>query len=409
MPMYAYKAADPNGRLIEDILEAPDAGGVAAHLHEKDCIPIRIRPVEDRRPRLSLKMTLPRLRLPRSVPRRDIMRFTQDLATLLGAGLPVDRALKVIVDSTDNDRFKGIIRELAADVEGGLQLSDALARHPKIFSRLYGNMVRAGETGGALEPVLTRMGAYLEETNDLVDYIRSALIYPAFLVTVGGLSIAILLTYVIPRFSVIFADFEQALPLVTRILLGLSDMLRHYAVLILIGVLVAGIAAWRFLSTPAGRQRWDRLQLRLPVWRQVVQTVETARFARTLGTLIKSGVPIIEALGLTREVSGNTILGATLENLQTRVKNGERLAPCLSENGFFPELAVQMVTVGEETGKLDEMLLRVADSYDKTVRSMTKRLISLLEPALILIMGLVVGFVVIAMLMAIFSINELPF
>jgi len=409
MPVYAYKAADADGRLLEDTLEAPDAGGVAAMLHEKNCIPIRIRPVESRRARPSFGIAPFNLRLSRAVPRRDVTRFTQDLATLLSAGLPVDRALRVIIGATDNKRFRTVIEALAADVASGLQLSDAMTKHPRVFPRLYENMTRAGETGGALAAVLARTGRYLEETDELADYIRSALIYPAFLVTVGGLSIAVLLVYIIPRFAVIFADFGEALPLTTRLLLGFSGLLRHYGVLIVVLSIVAGSALWRYVQTPSGRLRWDRLQLRLPVWRRMVRAVETARFARTLGTLTQAGVPILEALALVREVAGSGVLKQALETVQARVKKGERLSPPLAETAFIPDMAVQMIAVGEETGRLDEMLLKVADSFEKSVRSLTKRLIGLLEPSLILIMGLVVGFVVISMLMAIFSINELPF
>jgi general secretion pathway protein F len=337
------------------------------------------------------------------------MRFTRDLATLFGAGLPIDRALHILIDATENIRFKPIIQSMLEDVQGGSYLSDAMAKHSRIFSQFYTNMVRAGEIGGVLDAVLGRLGDFLEENQDLIDYIRSAMIYPIFLVVVGGISIIILLTFVIPKFAVIFADLGQALPLSTRFLLGFSTLLRDYAwaIVLLIGAL--GYVGQRYLKSPHGRYRMDRLKLRLPVWRPVVQAIETARFTRTLGTLIQNGVPILKALMLVREVISNRVLADAVETIQDRVKEGEPLARPMAEGGYFPQLAVQMVMVGEETGKLDIMLLRIADSYDKRVRSLIKRLINLLEPVMILVMGLVVGFVVISMLMAIFSINELPF
>ena len=270
-------------------------------------------------------------------------------------------------------------------------------------------MVRAGEVGGVLEAVLGRLGVFLEESQDLREYVRSAMIYPIFLVVVGGLSVLILLTFVIPKFAIIFADMGHALPLSTRFLLGFSSFLRDYAWIIALILIAAGFAVSRWLRTPVGRYRIDRLKLRLPVWREIVQAMETARFTRTLGTLIQSGVPILKALMLVRDVIANRVVADAIEAIQDRVKEGESMARPMANSGYFPPLAVQMVTVGEETGKLDLMLLKIADSYDKHLRSLIKRLINLLEPVMILAMGLVVGFVVISMLMAIFSINELPF
>lgn len=409
MAVYSYKAADPQGKIVRGNMDVVDEAAVVAGLHAKNYIPIRIQLAEKASAGISLSRLPERVRWRRTVTSRDLMRFTRDLATLFGAGLPIDRALHILIDATENIRFKPIIQSMLEDVQGGSYLSDAMAKHSRIFSQFYTNMVRAGEIGGVLDAVLARLGDFLEENQDLIDYIRSAMIYPVFLVVVGGISIIILLTFVIPKFAIIFADLGQALPLSTRFLLGFSTLLRDYAwaILLLIGAL--GYAGSRYLRAPHGRYRMDRLKLRLPVWRPVVQAIETARFTRTLGTLIQSGVPILKALMLVREVISNRVLADAVETIQDRVKEGEPLARPMAEGDHFPQLAVQMVMVGEETGKLDIMLLRIADSYDKRVRSLIKRLINLLEPVMILVMGLVVGFVVISMLMAIFSINELPF
>jgi len=409
MAVYAYKAADDQGKTTRGSMEAADEAAVVAGLQAKGYLPIRIQLAEASPPGRALGRLLQGTRWGAPVTGRDLTGFTRDLATLFGAGLPIDRALHILIDATENPRFKPVIQSMLEDVQGGSYLSDAMVKYPRIFSKYYTNMIRAGEVGGVLEAVLGRLSVFLEESQDLRDYVRSAMIYPIFLVVVGGLSVLILLTFVIPKFAVIFADMGHALPLSTRLLLGFSTFLRDYAWAITLILIAAGFALSRWLRTPAGRYRTDRLKLRLPVWRDVVQAMETARFTRTLGTLIQSGVPILKALMLVRDVIANRVMADAVETIQDRVKEGDSMARPMASTGCFPPLAVQMVTVGEETGTLDRMLLKIADSYDKHLRSLIKRLINLMEPVMILVMGLVVGFVVISMLMAIFSINELPF
>jgi len=309
----------------------------------------------------------------------------------------------------EKEKVKEVVGDILKTVQGGGYLSDAMAKHPKIFSKFYVNMVRAGEAGGVLESVLERLGAFLESSQDLKDYIKSALVYPLFLVFVGGASIIILLTFVIPKFSVIFSDMGQAIPFSTRFLLGLSEVLRAYWWVILGGLGAIFFFLRRYLITQAGRLRLDRNKLSLPIAGELVKKIEVARFARTLGTLTKSGVPILQALVLVKDIIGNRVIAKSMEKVYERVKEGDKLSKPLSDSGIFPSLAIQMITVGEETGRLDSMLLRVAENYEKMVKDTVKRFISLLEPAMILAMGLVVGFVVISMLMAIFSMNEMPF
>jgi general secretion pathway protein F len=235
------------------------------------------------------------------------------------------------------------------------------------------------------------------------------MVYPMFLVLVGGLSIIVMLTFVIPKFSIIFADMGQAMPASTQILLAISNGMRDYWWLI-IGIIVAmSVIIRQYIRTPAGRLRTDRLKFRAPVVGRLVKSVEAARFSRTLGTLIRSGVPILQALTLVREIITNQEISASLKIVNDRVKEGDTLSSPLDQAGIFPPLAVQMIAVGEETGRLDDMLLKVADNYDKSVRNMIKRFVNLLEPAMILAMGLMVGFIVISMLMAVFSMNEVPF
>ncbi len=409
MATYSYKAADSNGKIVTGILDADEERKVVSELHTLGLIPIRIAPAKGNGKRLGMNISEQFLSLFQGVSSKDVMVFTQDLATLLEAGLPVDRALSLLIESAENDRFKKVVKDILKTVQGGGYLSDALSKHPRAFTSFYVSMVRAGEAGGVLEAVLTRLGEFLESSQELKDYIKSAMVYPIFLVAVGGLSIIILLTFVIPKFSIIFSDMGQAIPLSTRMLLGLSHLLQSYWWAI---IAVSGMGyffAKKYLNTPAGRLKFDRRKMSFPVLGELIKKIEVGRFARTLGTLTGSGVPILQALTLVKDIMGNKVVSRAMENVYTRVKEGDRLSKPLRDTGIFPPLAIQMITVGEETGRLDRMLIRVAESYEKMVRNNVKRLISLLEPTMILVMGLVVGFVVVSMLMAVFSMNEMPF
>jgi len=409
MPSYSYKAADSTGKILTGVLEADGEKKVVAELQTRGLIPMRITPAKGNGKALGLNLSDQFRSLFQGVSSKDVMVFTQDLATLLEAGLPVDRALSLLIESADKERFKSVVSDILKTVQGGGYLSDALAKHPRAFTSFYVSMVRAGEAGGVLEAVLSRLGEFLESAQELKDYIKSAMVYPIFLVSVGGLSIIVLLTFVIPKFSIIFSDMGQALPLSTQFLLGVSHSLQSYwwAIILLLG---AGyFFLKKYLKTPAGRLKFDQKKMKFPVVGELIKKVEVARFARTLGTLTKSGVPILQALMLVKDILGNKVISGAMEKVYTRVKEGDRLSKPLRDTGMFPPLAIQMITVGEETGRLDSMLLKVAESYEKMVRNMVKRLISLLEPAMILFMGLVVGFVVVSMLMAVFSMNEMPF
>jgi general secretion pathway protein F len=409
MTTYSYKAADSSGKIVTGVLEADEEKKVVTELQTLGLIPIRIALTKGNGKRLGLNVSEQFLSLFYGVSSKDVMVFTQDLATLLEAGLPVDRALSLLIESAEKERFKMVVNDILKTVQGGGYLSDALAKHPKAFTSFYVSMVRAGEAGGVLEAVLSRLGEFLESAQELKDYIKSAMVYPTFLVGVGGLSIIFLLTFVIPKFSVIFSDMGQTIPLSTQFLLGISHLLQSYWWAI-IAVLGAGyFFLKKYLNTPVGRLKFDRKKMKFPVVGDLIKKIEVARFARTLGTLTKSGVPILQALTLVKDIMGNKVISAAMENVYARVKEGDRLSKPLRDTGIFPPLAIQMITVGEETGRLDRMLLRVAESYEKMVRNTVKRLISLLEPAMILLMGLVVGFVVVSMLMAVFSMNEMPF
>jgi type II secretory pathway component PulF len=360
---------------------------VIVHLHEQGYLPLRVV-------------------LPEQKGKKDA--FSLSL-TLLSAGLPLDRALSVLGGLTEKEALKKAVGEILRAVQQGKSLAEALAEYPKIFPPLYVNMVKAGELGGFLDTALQRLAEYLERAQQVQDEVKSALTYPVVLTVVGGVSVVILLTYVLPKFAVIFGDLGKALPTSTRILLGISYALRSYWWVFVL----AGIGGWfgsrQYLATPQGRFTWDRWRFRLPLFGELLRKREVGRFARTLGTLLKSGVPLLQALEVVQEIVGNQMVSRALKEVRIGVREGQGIAGPLSRTGVFPTLALQMVSVGEETGRLDDMLMRVAEYYERDTYNQVKRLTSLLEPFLILVMGLVVGFVVISMLSAVFSINDIPF
>ncbi|MFQ5946041.1 MAG: type II secretion system F family protein [Anaerolineae bacterium] len=402
MPVFVYKAADQQGKTISGVMEAPDSRVVINQLHREDYYPIEVAPQAER-------FGLWRQLTVRGISNRDLVAFTQQLATLFEAGLPLDRSLSVLEELAPNPRLKAIVGDILKSVRGGSSFADALAKHhPRPFSRLYVNMVRAGEKGGALEITLRRVAEFLEAAQEFREALVSALIYPTLLTGVGGAAVVFLLTFVIPRFAEIFADLGQAIPLSTQILLTVSSSLRDYWWALALGVMVAVLSSRLALATTQGRLMWDRAVLRLPLAGEVILKAEVARVCRTLGTLLRSGVPMLGGLAVVREIVSNRLLALAVDRLGDGVKRGAGLSAPMAESGVFPPLALHMVRVGEETGRLEEMLLKVSDTFETDVRSQVKRLVGLLEPSIILTMGILVGFIVVAMLMAIFSINELP-
>jgi general secretion pathway protein F len=390
MPVFAYRAADRRGQTVDGVMEAPDARAVVERLHREAYFPVKVTPQAERRAWRSFEIS-------RGIRARDLLALTQQLATLVEAGMPLDRALSILEELAPSARVKAVVGDLLHSVRGGSSLSDALAKHhPRPFSRLYINMVRAGERGGVLEATLRRLAEF------------SALIYPVVISTVGAGAIVFLMTFVIPRFATIFADMGQAIPLPTQILLSSSLVLQSYWWIGAL-VVVGGILGWRlWTGTAEGGLAWDRLLLRLPLVGALLIKVETARFARTLGTMLRSGVPVLGALAVVGDIMTNQIVGRAVHRLSDSVKRGGTVAAAMQEHTPFPPLAVHMVRVGEETGRLEDMLLKTADTVEADVRSELRRLIGLLEPAIILAMGVVVAFIVVAMLLAIFSINEIP-
>ncbi len=406
MAEFAYKATDSMGKIVEGLMEAPEKKEVISKLQSLGYIPIMIGPRSKSR---SFSFDIDPMAFFRRVSSRDVMVFTQQLSTLLSAGLPLDKSLFIVAELTEKPELKKIVNDVLASIQEGVSLADALSKHPKAFSKLYANMVRAGEAGGVLELILERLVDFLESSQELRDYITSSMLYPILLTCVCGMTIVLLLTFVIPKFSAMFEDVGGTVPASAQFLLGASDFMKSYWWLLLGIVVGVFIGTRRYLATENGRVKWDAFKLKIAMVKTLVQKIEVARFARTLGTLMRSGVPILQSLNIVRETVGNVIIAQSLTGIHEGIKQGKGISKPLKSANTFPPLAIHMITVGEETGKLDEMLLKVADTFDQDVRNAIKRLISLLEPCLILFMAFVVGSIVITMLLAIISVNDISF
>jgi len=393
--IYSYKVTTRNGIIQQGFIEAGDEKSAVESLKGSGFIPLQVAVKKDR-----FRQSL------RRRPKGDILAFTTELSVLLSAGLPLDRSLHILSDIAESQGMREVIQSVLKSIREGHSFSDSLQHHPRLFPRLYINMVRAGESSGVLATVLEKLTDFLESSKELKDHIVSAMIYPAILVITGGVSVLVLLTFVLPKFAVIFDEFGGRLPLPTKIVMSFSNTLQSMWWVGLIVIVAAAIFIKQYLQTEKGRYNWDALKLKL--LKDIIRKMETARFCRTLGTLLKSGVPHLQALRNATDVIGNQVIASALSVLAKGAKEGKGIAGPISDTGMFPPLALSMIKVGEETGQLDEMLLKVATTYEKNLKETVRRFVSLLEPLMILIMGLLIGFIVISMLMAIFSITDLP-
>jgi general secretion pathway protein F len=395
--IFSYRATTMEGTIVEGAIEAADEKSAIERLKNSGIIPLKVAaPEEGIKKRITLRSS-----------KTDLLTFTTELSSLLSAGLPLDRSLNILSEISESKEMKNIIQSILKSIREGSSFSDALQRHPKVFPRLYINMIRAGEAGGVLDVVLDKLNEFLESSKELKEHVLSVMIYPIILIVTGGISIIILLTYVLPKFSVIFAELGSSLPLPTQVLLRFSNALKSYWWIVL-SVMIAGWIIFKnYIKSDTGRYNWDAFKLKL--MGEVIRKLETARFCRTLGTLLRSGVPLLQALNNARDVINNQVIASAIDAVSAGAKEGKGIAVPLSSANVFPPLALSMIKVGEETGQLDNMLMKVASTYEKSLNVAIKRFVSLLEPAMILSMGLIIGFIVISMLMAIFSITELPF
>jgi len=408
MALYKYRAVNAAGDVAAGELEAANESEIVDRLRDQGLMPMRVEAaVAGRIAGAAPTRKRRSLFAPRRVTRDNLLSITRELATLLRAGLPLDRALEVLIDLAPTPPVASLLQTIRDDVRGGKALSQALDAHRAVFSRFYVNIVRAGEAGGALGTVLTRLADTMERTKDLRDSVQSALIYPTILICVAVTSVMVLLIFVVPQFQQTFSQAGKALPLPTQIVILFGTALRKYwwlAILIVFGL------TWlirRRLQKTEVRFRWDGRLLRLPLLGDLLAKVEVARFARTLATLLANGVTLLAGLAIVRETMTNSVLARALDGVITRLREGKGFGLPLVETGLYQKLATQMILVGEESGRLEEMLNRVADVYDREVQISIKRFLAILEPAMILTLAVLIGGIVFSILLGVMGMSEL--
>lgn len=397
MNTYQYTAKDSNGHTVIGMLDGPSDAEVASILHKKDLVVISIEPVKKK----SLKVSDKKVKLD------DLVIFSRQLATMIEAGIPLVQSLGILSEQIENKNLKNVTIMMRQDIEAGVSFSDALAKHPSVFSELFINMARAGEASGMLDDILDRLATYLEKTSALTRKIRSGLVYPAVVVSMAVLITAVLLLKVVPTFKGIFELLGGTLPLPTRILIGVSDSLTRHFWPILGLLVIAGFLFKRYINTEKGRYNFDARKLKLPVLGILFRKVAIAKFSRTFSTLVKSGVSILNALDIVCKTSGNKVVEKAVMECRTAVRDGELLSTPLSKSGVFPPIVFRMIGVGEQTGQLEKMLSKIADFYEEQVDAAVTALTSMIEPLVIAFLGIVIGGIVIALFLPIFKISEL--
>jgi type IV pilus assembly protein PilC len=393
MPVWTYSARTVGGEIRRSEVDLPSKDHVIAYLRKQKLIPVTVR---EKPKDISLGNR-------KRVKARDLVIFTRQFSTMINAGLPLVQALDILARQTEQPMLKKAVGDVVYDVEAGNTLADALKQHPKVFSQLYTNMVSAGESGGLLDTILMRLATFLEKSEHLQRKVKSAMIYPGVVLSVAVIAIAILLLFVIPVFETVFASFNQILPLPTRIVIALSNFLQSFWWVILLGMVGAGFMFKRWIGTRNGRLQFDRILLRMPVLGPLVRKAAIARFTRTLGTMLASGVTILDGLEITARTAGNRVIHDAVMESRTAIAGGRSIAEPLKESEVFPPMVTQMIHVGEETGDLDGMLSKIADFYDDEVDVAVENLLKVLEPALIVILGTIVGGMIVAMYLPIFG------
>ena len=399
MTTFFFRAVASDGKVRTGSLSADSEKVVARELRNQGLIPVYV----GVQPRKSFALKLPAFTHGR---RRDVLFFTQELSTLLNAGVPLDRALSITGELTEHASFRFIVLDVLRVLKGGRSLADSLATHPDCFPTLYVNIVRAGEASGALGPIFERLAQFERTRDDLRGYLISSMIYPGLLVAVGLCSILVLMNFVVPRFAQVFEESRMRMPLPTQILIETSRIVKTYGWIALAALVAAVLGLRSYIRTVPGRMWWDGFRLRLPLLGDARRKAETSRFARAMETLVANSVPLVQSLGIAGAILNNRKMAASLEAVAQGVKRGEGLAGPLRRTGQFPPLAAHLLSVGEETGRLDQMFARMADIYENDTRAAIRRFTALFEPLVILVMGVFIGALILSMLLAITSINE---
>lgn len=400
MTAYHFRAVSSDGKSRTGTLSAEDEKRVAQELRKQGLIPLYI----GLTPQGKRELALPKFHFGR---KRDVLFFTQELSTLLNAGVPLDRAISITSELGEKAEFRGVVNDILRTLKGGKSLADSLATKPDYFPAIYVNMVRAGEASGSLASIFERLSEYEKTRDELRGYIVSSMVYPALLTVVGFGSIFTLMYFVVPRFAQAFTVSNMKLPFMTQLLMDTSAYVKAYGLWFLGGLAAAIVLFKSYISTADGKYWWDGFRLKLPLLGDALRKAETAQFTRAMGTLISNGVPLVQSLNISRGIMTNKRMADSLELVAQGVKRGEGLASPLSAAGMFPPLTAHLVAIGEETGRLDTMFLRAADIYDADTKAAIKRFTSLFEPLIILVMGVAVGALILSMLLAITGINEM--
>lgn len=406
MPVYDYTALDIRGKTTSGIIDAESAPAARQKLRSSSIFPVSVEEVQettskDDSPTFSVRNVFSR------VKRSEISMFTRQLATLVGAGFPLVSAIDALIPQTKSNVLKRTLSQIKDSIVEGKSFADALSPYPDIFSSLYSNMIHAAETSGTLEIVLDKLADITEKQQALKNRIQSAMAYPIFMTLLGTVVLFFLLTYVIPSVTSIFSDMNQVLPAPTRFLITISDSLKAYWWIILITIAGAAVAFRSVRKMTRGRYFIDKTILSLPVIGLMVKKLAAARFSRTLGSLLENGVPMLSALEIVKNIAGNIVISDTIEDAAKEVEKGQGLGTALAEGKILPDLSIQMIQVGEQSGKLEAMLNKVADVFENEVESSIAAMTSLVEPVMLLIMGAIVMFIVLSILLPIFEMNQL--
>jgi general secretion pathway protein F len=406
MSVYEYTALDKKGHERKGFVDAMGTAAARQKLREEGVYPIEINQAADKKD--TVLSGVLGINLWQRVSTKDVSVFTRQLSTLLGSGIPLVPSLSVLIAQTKNQLLKQTLAQIREQVNEGKSLTQGMLNFPRIFPPFYVNMVRAGESSGTINLVLERLADFSENQQALMSKIRSALAYPIIMVFIGSGVIFLMMTFVVPKITGIFTDMHQTLPLITVVLIAISNFLKSFWWLILI-LLATAIAAFKYMTTvtETGKRLWDSAKLKIPVWGQVNRKIAIARFCRTLATLLQSGVPLLSSMEIVRNVVNNILIGEAISKASKDVEEGKGLSGPLTQSGIFPPLVTEMVAVGEQSGTLEKMLNRVATAYETEAQSDIMVMTSLLEPLMILVMGLVVGFIVISILLPIFEMNQL--
>ena len=407
MPEYLYEALDKGGKQVRGIIEAPTEDSIIEKLRGMGYYPLRVNLHHKKASEIDL-LALPGLKIIfHRVKRKHVMTFTRQLATLIDAGLPILRSLRILEEQVESVVFKEIIAKIAKDIEGGSTLSDAMGKFPKVFDNLYVAMVRAGEIGGVLEAVLNRIAEFLEKRQAMIGKVRSAMMYPCVVMVIATLIVGFILVKILPKFNDIFAQLGADLPTPTQILINISNAITNHFFVVAICVILLIIAIRQINKTRPGKLFFDTTKLKLPVFGVIFLKVAIVRFAGTLSTLINAGVPILQALDIVRDSSGNEVIARAMTEIYQSVKDGETIHEPMREAKIFPPLVCHMVAVGEETGAIDQMLSKVAEAYSREVDDTISALTSIIEPVLIVFLGVIVGSIVICLYLPLFTIPKL--